>query len=138
VKAEGRVQSGRAAWLWLLVGAVFAAGCGPDEPVREFGKVKGVVTYEGKPLDHGRVIFQHAEGPAVDARINPDGTYELNAAVGETRVAVDCREPDRQLGGIRQEVIPGQSLIPEKLSNTERSGLTYKIMPGEDTYDIKL
>lgn len=124
--------------LGLLTCGLLLAGCGSQEPVYEYGKVRGTVTYQGKPLDHGRVIFQHAAGPAVDARINPDGTYELNAVVGETRVAIDCRKPDRQLGGVRQELIPGESLIPEKLSSTERSGLTYTIVPGEDTYDIKL
>lgn len=124
--------------LCLLASSLVFSGCGPDEPVYEYGTVSGVVTYQGKPLDHGRVIFQHASGPAVDAPINADGTYKLNAVVGETRVAVDCRKPDRQLGGVRKEVIPGESLIPEKLSSTERSGLTYTIKPGEDTYDIKL
>jgi hypothetical protein len=128
----------RCVWLCLPALSVVFAGCSSDEPVYQYGKVRGTVTYQGKPLDHGRVIFQHASGPAVDARINPDGTYELNAVVGETRVAVDCRKPDRQLGGVRKELIPGESLIPEKLSSTERSGLKYTIIPGEDTYDIKL
>jgi hypothetical protein len=131
-------MTSRCMWLCLLASGISLAGCGSDDPVYEYGKVRGTVTYQGKPLDHGRVIFQHAAGPAVDTQINSDGTYELNAVVGETRVAVDCRKPDRQLGGVRQELIPGESLIPEKLSSTERSGLTYTIKTGEDTYDIKL
>lgn len=124
--------------MWVLFTACLLGGCGSGEPVYEYGKVKGTVTYQGKPLDHGRVVFQHHLGPAVDARINPDGTYELNAVLGETRVAVDCRKPDRQLGGVRKELIPGESLIPEELSSTERSGLKYTIQPGEGTFDINL
>jgi len=130
----------RAALALSLLGStiVFAAGCGEKEKSRDFGKVKGTVTFKGKPLDHGTVIFQHTEGPVSDARINPDGTYELNAAVGETKVAVDCREPDVQLGGVRQEIVPGKSIVPEKMSSIETSGLKYTIIPGEDTFDIKL
>src|SRR5262245_51122582 len=123
-------------WFCLVAAVIALAGCGPDEPVHEYGKVRGTVTYQGKPLDHGRVIFQHASGRAVETQINPDGTYELNAVVGETRVAVDCRKPDRQLGGVRKELIPGESVIPEKMSSTELSGLKYTIAPGEGTFDI--
>jgi len=131
-------------WHWtvasivLLAALAVSSGCGQKEKSRDFGKVKGTVTYKNKPLDHGSVIFQHVEGPVSDARINPDGTYELNAAVGDTKVAVDCREPDIKLEGVREEVIPGKSLVPEKMSNAETSGLKYTIVPGEDTFDIKL
>jgi hypothetical protein len=125
-------------WVCLLASFALLTGCGEKEKVREYGKVKGTVTFKGKPLDHGRVIFQHVEGPGSDARINPDGTYELNAAVGETKVAIDCRKPDVQLGGVRKELIPGESLIPEKFASGDTSGLKYTIVPGEDTFDIKL
>ena len=133
IKSRGTVAS-----VCLLGVLALACGCGPKEKERTYGKVKGTVSYKGKLLDHGRVIFQHVEGPAVDARINPDGTYELNAAVGETAVAIDCREPDVQLGGVRKELIPGKSIIPEKFASSEASGLKYTIVPGEDTFDIKL
>lgn len=139
MKRKTLYRSRRDAIRYCLIGlSTCLLGCGSHEKPRDYGKVKGTVTYQGKPLDHGRVIFQHIEGPASDARINPDGTYELNAAVGETRVAVDCRGPDIQLGGMRKELIPGTSLIPEKFASNDTSGLKYTIIPGEDTFDIKL
>lgn len=128
----------RLRWLGLLATCVSLAGCGSDEPVYEYGQVSGTVTYQGKPLDHGRVIFQHAAGPAADASIGPDGAYQLEAVVGETRIAVDCREPDRHVEGVRKEVVPGASIIPEKFASTERSGLTHTIVPGEGTFNIEL
>lgn len=133
------LSSPRSAIAMCLLGTLLlAVGCGSDEKPRDFGKVKGTVTFNGKPLDHGTVIFQHVEGPVSDARINPDGTYELNAAVGETRVAIECRGPDVHLGGVREEIVPGKSIVPEKMSMPETSGLKYTIVPGEDTFDIKL
>jgi len=131
---------GRRAALWLCLAGIFAVGlgCGPKEKVREYGKIKGKVLWKGKPLDHGTVIFQHVEGPTVDAPIASDGSYETNAVVGDTRVAVNCREPDVQEGGVRQELVPGKSIIPPKYGSTETSGLKYMIVPGEDTWDIKI
>lgn len=127
-----------AIWLSPAVLLVPLLGCGGKEKPREFGKIKGTVTLKGKPLDHGNVIFQHIEGATTEARINPDGTYETNAVVGETLVAINCREPDIQEGGVRQELVPGKSIVPTKFGTPQTSGLKYKIIPGEDTWDIKL
>src|SRR5262245_48999922 len=97
----------RVAVTFCLLGSIaLTAGCGPKEKPLNYGKIKGTVTWNGKPLDHGTVIFQHLEGPATEARINPDGTYETNAVVGETKVAINCREPDVQEGGVRAELVP--------------------------------
>jgi len=127
-----------AAVVCLAASLAVACGCGSKEPVREFGKIKGTVTWQGKPLDHGTVVFQHATGPVSEARINPDGSYETNAVVGETKIAINCREPDVQEGGVRQELVPGKSIVPTKYGSPETSELKYTIIPGEDTYDIKL
>jgi len=127
-----------ALWLSAVVIAVLLPGCGEKEKPRDYGKIKGTVTYKGKPLDHGNVIFQHVEGPTTEARINPDGTYETNAVVGDTLVGINCREPDIHGGGVRQEIVPGKSIVPPKLGSPQTSGLKYKIIPGEDTWDIKL
>lgn len=136
-----RLQSAypRIAAVICLVGSLaMACGCGPKEVSHEYGKIKGTVTWNGKTLDHGTVVFQHLTGPVTEARINPDGTYETNAVVGETKVAINCREPDVQEGGVRQELVPGKSIVPTKYGSPETSGLKYTIIPGEDTYDIKL
>ena len=34
--------------------------------------------------------------------------------------------------------LTGKSVIPERMSSPETSGLKYTIVPGEDTFDIKL
>jgi len=132
------------AWIRVTSAVVLAAivlisaGCGEKEKPRQFGKVKGKVLWKGKPLDHGNVIFQHVEGPTVDAQIGTDGSFETNVVIGENKIAVNCREPDVQEGGIRQELVPGKSIIPKKYGSPETSGIKYNVVPGEDNHDIKL
>ena len=59
-----------------LLGAT-AVGCGPKAPY-EIAPIKGVATYNGKPLPEGFTLqFEPADGsrPSV-AKINSDGSFE--------------------------------------------------------------
>ena len=59
------------------------SGCSADPNMPKLGKVSGKVTYQGKPLDAGRVVFTPVagKGGAADqsatGEINSDGTYEM-------------------------------------------------------------
>ena len=95
------MSGARRAILFLGIG-VFAtlSGCSDSEIEYEHAKVHGKVTYQGKPLTFGTVLFMPVEPPKDGAiqpasgAINPDGTYELTsrstpgAVVGEHKVAV--------------------------------------------------
>lgn len=135
-----RLHSASACMKLLVWGVACAlsVGCGSDAPQREYGQVSGTVTMDGKPLTTGKVIFQHVEGPSLDAPINPDGTYSQNIPVGDTKIAIHCREPDIVEGGVRKEVVPGKSIVPIKYATAEMTPLKYNVIPGESKFDIKL
>ena len=66
---------------------VFAAlsGCADSEIKYEHAKVHGKVTYQGKPLTFGTVLFMPVEAPKegpiqpASGTISPEGTYELTS-----------------------------------------------------------
>lgn len=81
---------------WLPALLVFLAGCGQDGPPRY--TVSGAVTYDGRPVSAGRVIFEPDtdrgnHGPAAYADIT-EGYYETNSGRGTIggpqRVRVIC------------------------------------------------
>lgn len=128
----------RTGWV-LLCSLAVVAGCGPKGPNVEFAEVKGTVTLNGSPLDDGRVIFFHNAGPTAEANIKPDGTYALKAAVGETSVFIDHREPPIEPSEGRPGMpMPGKSLVPDKYADYKTSGLKLTVEPGANEYNIEM
>ena len=68
--------------LFLLVGAVLGAGCGPTLP--PMTPVKGKVTVDGQPVTSGQVSYLPADnktGAGLSAgTINASGEYEIHTA----------------------------------------------------------
>lgn len=93
--------------------------------------VRGTVTYQGRPLTGGTVLFE-PEGLGREAHgpIQPDGTFELSsytqndgAVVGSHRVAItDIADPS----------------FPVKYRNSGSSGLTVEVVEGQTDYPITL
>jgi hypothetical protein len=74
----------------LLLGCSLAVGCGGK------ATVKGVVTYEGKPVTGGVVVIFDAEGnnPAERGIIQPDGTYTVrNIMPGKRKATAAATRP---------------------------------------------
>lgn len=118
---------------------VAVAGCGKRVAM---APVEGRVTLDGTPLQLGAVMVQPKAGPAAQAKINPDGTFRLGtfkpddgAIVGPATVRVICRKEITQPGSERAY---GPSLIPEKYSRFETSGLTVDIKAGMPPLEIPL
>ncbi len=150
----------------LLLGLLaLTAGCTPNYKAR--ATVKGKVTFAGKNLTAGSVMFFGKDNITGSATIDKDGNYNMpDAPLGD--VAVTVSVPQMPPGGIAMmkrgpafskaakdsksvnPENPGQSIdimgtmptqyvpIPEKYSKVESSGLTYKVEKGEHTFDIKL
>ena len=127
-----------------------AVGCG-NTSSHPTVKVQGKVTYDGKPVPAGTVMFQPAEGvtqtadrPATGA-IQPDGSYELSsfaagdgAMPGEYDVAIVSfsggptpEEPNK----------PEVWTVPKRYSNPASSGLKQKVDDSSDplvvNFDLK-
>ena len=150
----------------LLVG--FAAlvglmGCGNSQGAR--ATVKGKVTIGDKALTAGTVTFTNKENRVGAATINADGDYTMgDAPVGDCTVAVsvpnvagmaamlakkgagkapagleNMKAPDGTGGTPGPALDPSKIVpIPPKYSVPETSGLTYKVVSGSQTHDIKL
>ena len=133
--------------LLLLVPLVFAfAGCGAKP-----GSISGKVLFKGAPLPSGRIVFicDGGDKPVLMADI-VEGVYSIPAApVGDCKITVatyetkvtavpnmpkDAASPPG--GGPKQA---GKFVaIPAKYGDPAQSGLTHRIVSGEQPYDIEL
>ncbi len=89
--------------MFLCIAALWsAAGCGnPDAPVvsgsTEEATVKGKVSIRGKPVSNGLVSFRSSNinrpnAPIREAKIGKDGSFSIQAFIGENFVEVTCKE----------------------------------------------
>ena len=142
----GRRLQGRLLLMcWLTI---FAAGCGSGTTI-ELAPVHGTVTYQGKPLQQGRVVFQpetDTPGPPATAAIQPDGSYVMTtigrdgAPVGKHVVTVHCRrEITKEEASANSQVLQvGESLIPRKYSKADQTPFHYEVQEGSNEFDITL
>ena len=123
--------------------ALVAAGCGGR------GDVSGTVSYKGKPLVFGTVLFEGSDGSLRQGNIASDGSYFVSGvAPGEAKVAVSSQNPKssdfvplvRESGKPRppKPEVKGWFPIPEKYDTPFKSGLTYTVKRGANKIDIKL
>ncbi|MDO5554345.1 MAG: hypothetical protein Q4G68_11335 [Planctomycetia bacterium] len=115
-------------------------------------RVTGTVTYQGKPLETGTLIFEPEQGRSGTAEIK-DGqivnvsTFKANDGVtpGNVRVAVSSVRVTGQRE-VRGEKNPNEtykvdvteSVIPTKYNTVQTSGLTYTINRGRNEIRIDL
>lgn len=136
-------------WMALLAAVGLAAavgGCGSDR--LDVAPAKGKVTYKGKALEFGSVLFQPDKGPPARGQIQSDGTFTLGtygdrdgAVIGKHKVEVRCSETQKPgyAPPAGEEAPVGKSLIPAKYNRGETSGLTAEVKakgPNEFTFDL--
>jgi hypothetical protein len=131
MKARISVKSWRAAACWLAVLLLTATGCGPGR-----GSATGKVTYSGKPLVYGSVVFLGADGLPVSGAIGTDGSYTANNILeGENHVTIYSINPALAVPVDREgkprgkpEVDPKLWFpIPDKYIDPQKSGLVFTI-----------
>ena len=130
----------------LLSVLLLAPGCGQDG--LQLASVEGVVTYQGKLLDHGEVVFSPqagTHGPAAVGKIQPDGSYVMRttgregAAIGQHKVTIHCRRELTPEEIQNRSLIIPKSLIPDRYGRKDQSALALEVVEGEaNTYDIVL
>jgi hypothetical protein len=127
----------------LALLALVALGCGGR------GNVSGKVTYQGKPVVFGTVLFEGSDGSLRQGNIGRDGSYTVrDVAMGEAKVAVSSLNPKssdfvpmQREGGKPpppRPDVPGWFPIPEKYDAPFTSGLTYSIKGGDNEINIEL
>ena len=113
---------------------IAVTGCGDGRVKLPTAPVSGTVTYQGKPLGTGRIIFFHPSGQAAATDLAADGSFKLAAFQGQNQVAIQCFDPDQSKGQAkgRDRMSLPKSLIPDRYVNYSTSGLTLDVKPGED------
>jgi hypothetical protein len=104
--------------------------------------VRGKVLLDGKPLTKGMIATMPSAGRGANAKIQPDGSFELRtfgqndgATVGVHRVAIVAFETPANAG---PESGSGPSLVPKRYTSPETSGLTIDVKPGDNSPELKL
>jgi hypothetical protein len=152
VLKTARVRGDGPRWKPLLCGLAVAVlcvsicGCGESGPPKY--PVTGAVTYQGKPLPTGAVMFFPTKGVPVGGTIAADGTYRFEAPAGTYKAAVRAvaKPRGKDPTTVSPEEAAGMSpqrqqgtLIPLKYSEIATSGLSYEVKAGEDNrIDINL
>jgi len=114
-------------------------GCGDGRVVLPEAPVAGTVTYQGKPLSKGRIVFFHPSGQAKGADIGVDGAFNLVAFQGKNQVMVILREPDgSNLSPGGPPLVRGKSLVPERYAEPGSTDLSFDVEPGENKAEFEL
>lgn len=116
--------------LCLAVCGAALAGCSGRRTKPGYVKVRGVVHYDGKPLQRGSVLFAPAVlGDSGASFIGSDGSFSVMLAPGDYSVAVRSYDDDATIaeGG---EYTPPTSLIPDRYTDATESGLTIAVNDG--------
>jgi len=141
-------------WLMLLV---VSAGCSSK------GTVSGKVTYQGKPVPAGTVIFVPLAGEGNFTANISNGAYRVEGLpLGPVKISVSTPVNAASMKGLiskmqpppemMQKLAPGKSaegsapssqdtqgvLIPARFQDPEKSGLTYTVKGGSQVYDIDI
>jgi hypothetical protein len=130
------------AWSVLMISAIALSGCKPSE---KLGRIGGKVTFRGKPVSEGIVLFSCIDkGVNMTAALAEDGSYEIIMAkgaglpLGAYRV---CVTPPPEFYPIGQPAPPKPKQypnIPAKYRNYQTSGLTVTVEDGENPFDIEM
>lgn len=126
-------------------------GCGPSRP--ETAPVSGHVTFQGKSVTEGTIVFQPEQGRQAIATIGADGSYTLTtfeqgdgAMLGKHRVTIESRR-------ITVPTLPGEEagesvgtygppkvewLVPEKFSSPDSSPLKAVVRKGGNSINFDL
>lgn len=134
-------------WKWVgivtyvLLLMLAAKGCDSGPPT---GRVKGKVTFKGKPVTEGLVTFLNPkEGGAAEAYLTPDGSYAVSnpVVVGEylvvitpLSVVVDT-DPGKTPPSPVEKPAPD---IPKKYRTPGTSPLKANVQAGENEFNFEM
>ena len=126
------------------------SGCGGPA----VGQISGTVTFNGELVTSGDVLVVDKNGEAKGCAIREDGSYMLDQVpVGPIKIGVKSREPGPPAGlktpkapaGVKSPVPPSPAAakdpcvkIPANYGDPGKSGLTYTVVRGAQTFDIIL
>lgn len=127
--------------VWLIVvSATFIgfSGCGPA--TKPQGKIRGKVTFQGKPLDAGEVnFFQKSTGTAVTAPLDNEGRFTVTSPMdtGTYNVSIVPPRPKQLPPGTPPETL-APFPVPQKYLDPVQSDINKEIKPGDNDLEIEI
>ena len=129
-------------WLgWLLLPILLAGVCGCSNTA----EVTGKVTYKGRAVRYGSVIFLSADKTARSGVIEPDGSFTVEGVPrGAAKIAVISRNPAMGRSVVRNgkrtrpDKIEQWFPLPPQYESPTTAGLSCTIDAGRFRYDIEL
>lgn len=121
-------------------------GCGEQIEKKPTAPVKGIVTFEGKPLETGEVVFFPDSGEQIaHGKIQPDGSFELTtydegdgAFPGKHTVTIISERDMEGVSAEDPEASLEPSFIPTKYNMQKTSGLTAVVKEGDNEINFDL
>lgn len=133
--------------LWSFSTCVFLlplglVGCGSGETGPELFTVKGTVTFDGSPVDEGRIQFRQTVGDqkAYSADIKA-GSYTIQTEAGNAAVEITASRPTGEFDTSNPDDPPqpiGEMYIPKQYNS--QTTLTADVKPSGDNtipFDLK-
>lgn len=127
----------------LVFTACAFAGCSSGG--LELAPVQGKVTYQGKPVTHGQVVFTPQDGtpgPQAIGQIQADGSFHMmtndkkGAAVGPHKVTVHSRA---HLTAEQTKALQvGKLLIPARYANEQETPFRFEVKRGGNDCPLEL
>src|SRR5689334_10580549 len=112
-----------------LIAVTALTGCERAPKLRPgWVMISGMVTYQGKPLPAGEVMWCIEKDGVPLIRGGPikeDGSFRLDAPIGRATVAIHNADVKKSQPSRYVE-------IPAKYTDVEKSGLTYEAKDGEN------
>lgn len=133
-----RLGPGKLAVSALVLTMCVAAGC-RQSATWEMCSVAGTVTYQGKPVTDGFVVFTNAKtGVTHSGRLDEQGRYSIpELPVGEYKVHLGDPPPPGPESS--ESGAPLKPLdVPPRLKSPETSSLSAKLSPGKNRLDFNL
>jgi hypothetical protein len=121
----------------ISLAALGAVGCGSD-----LAFVSGTISYQGKPLDTGRITFQGSGLPMAYGEVDSSGRYTLNTGEkqGITPGTYNVAIASYEIGEITGRGNPpaAKLITPAKYANMDTTDLKAEVVPGNNRFDFEL
>ena len=126
----------------LLFVSLGLFGCsGSDARNLPKSTVSGEITFDGKHLPDGQIVFVHESGEMAPVEFKGDGKYTASVAQGKNQVMVKSvvitgggGEGPNKAASMEIQT----SRIPDKYMTPALSGLEYVVKSGPNTYNVEL
>jgi hypothetical protein len=132
----------RVAAALAVTSLVALAGCGDNRP--KTAAVQGTVTYKGKPVPRGTIMFAQEGATAATGEIGADGTYRLTtfrdgdgAVLGAHKVVITAMQDNSDPNAPGWTPTPA-SIIPTKYSSLGTTDLRAEVKDEENTFNFDL